>query len=463
MSEFSPKLSPERALFLLILLMYFAVGALFAVQTPDWQAPDEPPHYNYVAQVAEGGCCPVIEMGDWNQQYQNELTTADFHPDLLDGLDTIQYEDHQPPFYYLLASVVFKLTDGSLIALRLFSVLIGGIVVSCAYAVGKVVLPERPGIALGAAALVAFLPQHVAVLSAVNNDGLTEALIGITLLMTVRYLKGADIPVWRIGLLVGVGFLTKTPAYFLAGIVPLAIFMRWRRSAEPYPKLLQMWALFLIPALILGGIWWGRNLSVYGAPDFLGLGAHDTVVADQLRTAEKIEEIGFGPYLSEGVQTTFNSFWGKFGWMALPMPGWVYTVLKLFMLAVGVGLLVDIFVLHPLPVSPEFRGGDDNGAGSQRDIWIVLALTLILAFLAYIYYNTEFLQFQGRYLFPGLIPFALWMAIGVDAWRRVLAKVVKETMLRIVAYPYITALVFLPLAGLDVYMLVRFIVPVLSP
>ncbi len=450
--------SREGLLFLIILLVYFAVGTLFAVQTPDWQAPDEPPHYNYIAQVAEGGCCPVIEMGDWNQQYQNELTTAKFHPDLLDRLDTIQYEDHQPPFYYLLASVVFKLTDGSLIALRLFSVLIGGIVVSCAYAVGKEVLPERPGIALGAAALVAFLPQHVAILSAVNNDGLTEALIGITLLLTVRYLKGANIPVWRIGLLVGVGFMTKTPAYFLAGIVPLAIFLRWRRSAEPYPVLLRTWALFLVPALILGGIWWGRNLSVYGAPDFLGLGAHDTVVADQLRTAEKIEEIGFGQYLSEAVQTTFNSFWGQFGWMALPMPGWVYTVLKLFMLAVGVGLLIDIFVLRdPPPASPELR------KGSQRDIWIVLALTLILAFLAYIYYNTEFLQFQGRYLFPGLIPFALWMAIGVDAWRRILAKVVGETLLRVFAYPYMTALAFLPLAVLDVYMLVRFIVPVLSP
>ena len=49
---------------------------------------------------------------------------------MLGDLPTIQYEDHQPPLYYLLASLVFQLTNGSLIALRLFSVLIGAGVVA---------------------------------------------------------------------------------------------------------------------------------------------------------------------------------------------------------------------------------------------------------------------------------------------------------------------------------------------
>ena len=32
-------------------------------------------------------------------------------------------------------------------------------------------------------------------------------------------------------------------------------------------------------------------------------------------------------------------------------------------------------------------------------------------------HNTEFVQFQGRYLFTGLIPFALFVVLGWDAWR----------------------------------------------
>ena len=55
----------EKMLFALILLGYFFAGALYAIYTPPWQAPDEPAHFNYIRQVAEDGCCPRIENGDW--------------------------------------------------------------------------------------------------------------------------------------------------------------------------------------------------------------------------------------------------------------------------------------------------------------------------------------------------------------------------------------------------------------
>ena len=163
------RLTVEKALLGIILLLYLIVGTLFATQTPAWQAPDEPAHYNYIAQVASEGCCPVIEPGDWNQSYLSELTSERFHPSLLADLDTIQYEDHQPPLYYLLASIIWKLTNGGLIALRLFGVLLGTIVVYSAYEIGKTILPERPGVALGAAVFVAFLPQHMAMLASVKQ------------------------------------------------------------------------------------------------------------------------------------------------------------------------------------------------------------------------------------------------------------------------------------------------------
>jgi hypothetical protein len=38
----------------------------------------------------------------------------------------------------------------------------------------------------------------------------------------------------------------------------------------------------------------------------------------------------------------------------------------------------------------------------------------------YVYYNTEFYQMQGRYLFPMLIPLGVWVAIGLDGWRRLI-------------------------------------------
>ena len=157
-----------------IIIAYAVIAVLFALRTPAWQAPDEPAHYNYIRQVANGTLIPVLEEGDWDNNYLEQLKSARFEPSLLDRLETIQYEDHQPPLYYLLEAPVYALTGGSLIALRLLSVIIGAGVVLCAFGVGKAMLPDRPQIALGAAAFVAFLPQHVAVLSAVDNDGLSE-------------------------------------------------------------------------------------------------------------------------------------------------------------------------------------------------------------------------------------------------------------------------------------------------
>ncbi len=213
----------QRALFFLLLIAYLIVGTLYAVRTPDWQVPDEPAHYNYVAQVATNGCCPVLEPGDWDSAYLETIKGARFAPEALGDFAAIQYEDHQPPLYYLLASVVFKLSAGSLTALRLFSVLIGAGVVAAAYATGRALLPDQPQIALGAAGLVAFIPQHATMLAAVNNDGLAELIVALTLWGVVVYLKTDRVRVWWLGVLVGVGLLTKVSTLFLVGIVPLAI------------------------------------------------------------------------------------------------------------------------------------------------------------------------------------------------------------------------------------------------
>jgi len=45
---------------------------------------------------------------------------------------------------------------------------------------------------------------------------------------------------------------------------------------------------------------------------------------------------------------------------------------------------------------------------------------MLLALAMLIYYNLTFVQFQGRYLFVALLPFALTLAAGVDAWRTLL-------------------------------------------
>jgi hypothetical protein len=48
-----------------------------------------------------------------------------------------------------------------------------------------------------------------------------------------------------------------------------------------------------------------------------------------------------------------------------------------------------------------------------------LALAVLLTLASYVWYNTNFLQHQGRYLFRALVPLGLAVALG---WREVLRR-----------------------------------------
>jgi 4-amino-4-deoxy-L-arabinose transferase-like glycosyltransferase len=403
----------ERLALLCILLAYLVLGSLYALRTPAWQAPDEPAHYNYIAQVARLGCCPVIEMGDWDSAYLEQLKAAEFAPELLANLPLVEYEDHQPPLYYFMLTPLYTLTNGDVLPLRLASLVFGAGTVACAYLIARLIFPRRRELALGVAALVAFVPQHLAVLASINNDALSGLLIALTLLGTLLYIRPYDAPPhispWMLGVLLGLGLLTKVSTLFMLGIVGIAILYKWWASAETRSpqQLIRAALLCAVPALLIAGAWWVRNLSVYGVPDLFGLAAHDRVVVGQLRTDALIAQVGISEYWRQALTTSFQSFWGQFGWMSLPMWDWAYLGIATLLLLAGVGWLVGLA-----------RARGDAFALDQRASAVLLALAGGLALAQFAYYNTSFVQFQGRYAFTGLIPYALLIVGGLGAWDR---------------------------------------------
>ena len=449
-----PRSPLEKTLFIAILLGFLLAGALYATYTPPWQTPDEPAHYNYIRQIAEDGCCPRINAGDWDSAYLSELTTARFAPEYLDRLDSIQYEDHHPPLYYLLASIVYKLSAGGLVALRLFSVLLAAGVVGLSYLMSRRILPGQPQVALGVMALTAFLPQHLSMMSAVNNDALAEPLVALMLFWLIRYLDEENVPIWQLGLLAGLALLTKITIYFLVLLAPLVIWLKWRRQTGSLRDLIRSLAIFALIAGVMGGVWWLRNISVYEFPDFLGLAAHDRVVSDQLRTADYIAQHGSATYLRQLLSATFKSFWGQFGWMALPLDGvlggWIYR---------GFALLALVGCSGALLGGGQSRSStNDNEPARQipAAVWVILLATVLVVLLQYVYYNIEFVQWQGRYLFPALIPIAFVLVFGIDHWRA-------RLLWRWDAPRWLTPVAPMCLFALDIYLLFRVIVPGLSP
>lgn len=429
-----------------IVVMYLLLGGLYAALTPPWQVPDEPAHYNYVAQIAGAGrCCPVITPSDWDSPYLEELKAEQFPEDA--DLSTIGYEDHQPPLYYLLAWPVFLATGGDLLALRLFSVLLGAGVVLAAYGVVRRLFPQNGVLALATAAFVAFVPQHLAMMAGVNNDSLAELIAGLLLFVAIGYVQSAHRR-WThpavIGALVGMAFLTKLTIYGPAlAVAGLAVLLRWRIERRSVGWLAGQVAWVAGIALVLGALWWGRNLAVYGWPDLLAQQAHEAAVAGQLRTADVIVVMGFGPYLQFMLSTAYHSFWGQFGWMAVPLPPREYLLLSMFLLVALAGVVALIATGRLRTLDRRQQAGLGIMAGA-------IAATVA----GFFYYNLTFLQPQGRYLFPALIPIAVLAVSGLWGWVRLIRHWLGS---RLVAWLPLLGTIWLALYAL--WALLRHLVP----
>jgi 4-amino-4-deoxy-L-arabinose transferase-like glycosyltransferase len=444
-----------------ILIAYLALGTAYAFQTPAWQAPDEPAHYNYIRFIAEEKALPILNEGEYDQAYNEEFTRTPQNTASM-SIEPLRYEDYAPPLYYLLAAPIYAWADGWITAIRLFSVVLGGALVVVAYLIGAEAYPDQMVFALGGAAFVAFVPQHLVMMSAVNNDSLAELLIALVVLQSMRLFRSSTISRRRLillGITLGLGLLTKATFYYTAiPIAAIALILHSRR----YALRITHYVLVFAPALLLGLIWWVRNLSVYGGFDVMGLARHNAVVVGQPTTAQWLIDHGAGGLLQRFFTTTYRSFWGQFGWMSTPMPDREYLLLG--------GLCIVALIGWVWWVAARRKRQD---AGSKAPhAGTLLSLLFVLTVGGYLYYNVTFVQHQGRYLFPALIPIGLAFAIG---WWQVLDKV-KNLTARLLsrsvrdwapwldqAQLIVFALIFIYLARLDLIALQRYIVPYLSP
>jgi hypothetical protein len=90
--------------------------------------------------------------------------------------------------------------------------------------------------------------------------------------------------------------------------------------------------------------------------------------------------------------------------MKAPLQSQEYQLLAFFSLAAFAGLLNWL-------VRRGWRAwGIDGRVLLLFALWIATNTALLL------YYNLEFVQYQGRYLFSSLIPLAFLMMIGLAAW-----------------------------------------------
>jgi Dolichyl-phosphate-mannose-protein mannosyltransferase len=404
----------RRGALALIVLGYLVLATLYAVRVPPWNAPDEPAHYNFIRSIAVEHRLPILQPGDYSQSEIARLTNLKFPPG--ESVAAFRYESIQPPLYYLIATPVFLATQalgerGQVVALRLVTVAIGALFLLAMYRLGRQIFPRSALLPLAATAFVAFIPEHLFMDAAIDNDALAELMLCLTLVVLVDDLwqRGAPRNDLLAGLVVGLAVLTK----LVAGVSALLVMLGFLGSAllaADRPAALRRLPRRLVRAglvaLLVSGWWVVRNVLVYGWQDPFGLRRHAQVVVGQPVTG------GLSLTLIRQMSLTlFHSFWGQFGWMGIPFADRTYDVIATGSVVVAVGIVA--FLWQVIRGARDGRPSAIAMVAPQRWALVLLLAEVLLVALGVVFYNLEYLQPQGRYLFPTLPAVGILAAAGL--------------------------------------------------
>ena len=448
-----PKLTEKRIL-PLILILFFILGACYTFMTPVFEASDELWHYPMVRHLADGNALPVQpfdpeQAGPWKQEASQPplyyylgalltfwIDTSDMeeirwlNPHVDNGIITedgnINLVVHDPEA---------NPWEGTLLAVRLvrlFSLVLGTLTVFLTYYIAKQVAPGRPEIALGAAAVNAFTPMFLFISGAVNNDNLVIPLASLSLLL-MTFIVSANqkdsargyVYLILLGIVIGLGTLTKITAIGLLLLAAFAVFIeRWRTLGRQanlkglmavFAQMILHYLLILGPTALIAGWWYYRNITLYG--DWSGWNAFIAVLGERATPAGLAqlwdERWGF-----------MISYWGLFGGLNVPMPTWIYRVLNGTILIACIGFLYYLVAT----VKRWFGKSGQRIKTIGRLIWNLLKfsedhIALILCLLwssAVIVGLIRWAQVtwssQGRLVFSSISALSVLFVVGLVGW-----------------------------------------------
>jgi 4-amino-4-deoxy-L-arabinose transferase-like glycosyltransferase len=292
---------------------------------------------------------------------------------------------------------------------RWMTVLIGASIVWMTYRIGCEIFPDRPALATGGAALVAFNPQFLYLSGAVNND-VPAALCSATMLwVCVRLVR--DGPSVRtdvaLGVLYGLALLTKFNLLALLALIELAYLVAvW--PTRNWRAFLRGTLVVLALAALISGWWFWRNQALYGDPTGFRRvtelwGVRDPAAAWNLLRLE--------------LPMAWSTLWGRFGYGQVPLPDGVYRALAWLSIAGIIGLVLLLRRLTRHHVQSVNRHSQFvNSQFAIRNSQLLLSLVTVLLFAAVLiaYILVSPAGAMGRFFFPGMSAFALLLFLGLS-------------------------------------------------
>jgi len=430
---------PAALLFLLATTL--ALGCVWAVVVPPFQAPDENAHVAYVQSLAERGQLPgdtarpfqsteqasgadadnadqtaqqLFVKPEWSTRRHDAWLERQFSAEERSDGGGVNPASANPPLYYLWLVPPYEVASGGdlfdrVSAMRLASVPFLLLTVTAAWLLAGVVFgPNRP-LQLAAASVPALLPMVTFISASITPDSLLYALSGLVLWLGARLItgRGGLRDVAAIGAVAALAVVTKATSYALLPAVAIAVLTYALRAAGGRRRV----ALTLVLA--------GVAFATVAGPWYVTARLEDRPASGQLAgsaPASAVDYREFGSYVwqyylprlpfqarngalgryPQAYETWFKQSVGAFGWLETRWPGTVYAALFVLAALILAAALVAL-VRRRRELDPMLL------------VFFAAAVVTLLAGLHWNEYRlaegSGILSSQGRYLFP-LLPLA---------------------------------------------------------
>ncbi len=402
----------------LIVAIYGALALWMAVHVPPFEAPDAYYHFAVIEHIARTGALPPRQDAaaqPWRQMAFHAplyhisaailvrlLDTSDFARDYrINPHAALGLPDSEGNKNYVVSAADPQGgTAWALRIVRLYSTLLGAVTLVSVYGIARVIAPQRPSLALTAAAFTAFNPQFVFIHTAPSNDTLVTALSSAALWgMAIQVRHGITAHgVVLLSLLMSAAALTKTSG--LALYPSVAVGMTWVcwRDRVSLRRMVLYALIGLATFVLIAGWWYVWNWQTLGDVTANRQVALVTGARTLLPTLNELTfELGGLVY----------SFWGVFGWFNITAPPFYYMFIALMLVIAAVGGMY---------------GAWRNRAHrcDKRALLSVLLLHVVVFGAAWFSFHLQVNAAQGRLFFPLLAIFMPLIAYGLSQWSRVI-------------------------------------------
>lgn len=370
----------------LLIAVGFVCRIAFVIGTPDFYAPDEQSHFNYIKFLAEHRSFPI-------QASKTDAATND-------------WEYYQPPLYYLTQAPIYWLSNSilpgdahALRAIRLGSVAIWLASILCAWRFILNMGVKSNALQIIVIGIMSLLPTYTFLSAMINNDNLVVCLGGVLLCLIARRQFTAKTAA-LIGLVLGLAVLTKFSAMLYAPVILFVGLLQVRMRREQFFAVFSYMVIVALVSLMVISAWLHRNYTIYGS-----------------LSAESVANVPYAwPSIMAGLSGTFKNAITTF-WAVSGIYNNVHSFFPFF--GITISALSCLGFIHAA-----MKGRSLAFSGElEPSLLGVFALSIAINALLVMRFGLLYAQGQGRFFFPLLAPIALLLGIGLHSLRLRLSDV----------------------------------------